>query len=94
METIKKVQVENMLSPNGKEVPNQFRIITEDGAYFQSYSSVIAYKPHSGPIVLDLEKWDFSHTTGKYRNLFLRMDKKQTEQAIKDGRIILADLNT
>jgi hypothetical protein len=92
MKTLK-VKVENMQSNNGNDIPNQFRIFTDDGCYFQSYSSVIAYKPFSGKVVLDVNKWDYSITTGKYRNLFLRETKKETERKIKEGIYQLSDLN-
>jgi len=86
--------VENMLGNNGKQVPNQFRIITDDGVYFQSYRSVIAYKERSsGKVYLDAEKWDYSQTTGKYRNDFLREKRADTERKIKSGEYTLTNLN-
>ena len=87
------MRVENMRSSRGKEVPNQFTIQQKEGLYFQSYASVIAFKPLSGKIQLDRETWDFSVTTGKYRNQFLRETKKETEAKIKSGEYILTDLN-
>lgn len=93
MEIIKNLpKVENMQSDNGNDIPNQFIITTKGATIFQSYSSVIAVKTDD-KIYLDENKWDYSQTTGKYRNQFLRMDKKQTLQAIESGKIILADLN-
>ena len=77
--------VQNMKGSNGREIPNQFEIFADDGKYFQSYSSLIVFKPFSGKIVLDVNKWDYSKTTGKYRNIFLGEDKKTTERKIKDG---------
>lgn len=95
MDTIKKVKVENMCSPRGnKEVPNQFIIRTDEGAYFQSYSSIIAFKPYGeGKTVLDADKWDYSTTTGKYRNQFLGESIEDTRRKIKSGEYVLADLN-
>jgi hypothetical protein len=94
-DTIKKVSVKNMLSPRGsKEVPNQFIIKTNDGDYFQSYKSIIAFKPcDAGHIILDENKWDYSTTTGKYRNQFLGEGIEETRRKIKEGVYILADLN-
>ena len=86
-------KVENMRSPNGREVPNQFEIQTDEGLYFQSYRSMIAFKPLSGPTQLDRDKWDYSVTTGKYRNQFLGEKKAETERKIKSGEYVLADLN-
>ena len=44
-------------------------------------------------IYLDADTWDYSVTTGKYRNQFLRENKKATERKIKDGTYILTNLN-
>lgn len=87
------VKVENMTSNNGNDIPNQFIIRTDEGTYFQSYKSIIAFKAKDGTIYLDAEKWDYSVTTGKYRNQFLGEDKKQTEAKIKSGIYKLANLN-
>jgi len=80
-----KTKVENMRSNNGNAIPNQFIIQTEAGLYFQSYNTVIAFKPIAGKIQIDAEKWDYSTTTGKYRNIFLDETKKETEKKITDG---------
>ena len=86
-------KVENMRNNRGNTVPNQFIIQTEAGLYFQSYNSMIAFKPLSGKIQIDYKKWDYSTTTGKYRNQFLGETKKETEKKIADGTYILTDLN-
>jgi len=86
--------VQNFTSSNSNDVPNQFLIKFKDKIVFQSYSSIIAVKVHStGKIYLDANKWDYSKTTGRYRNEFLEMDKKQIVAAIKSGQIELIDLN-
>lgn len=88
--------VYNLTSPRGnKEVPNQFVITTDAGTYFKSYQSLIAFIPkdNMGQTVLDKFKWDFSTTTGKYRNQFLGESIEDTRKKIKDGTYILADLN-
>lgn len=97
--------VKNMTSPNGNEIPNQFIIEVEGrGAlgnfisktFFQSYKSIIAVKTvweDETRVELDINKWDYSVTTGKYRNQFLGESKKETEAKIKAGKYILADLN-
>ena len=81
-----KIKVEN-------KVPNQFEIYTESGVFFQSYNSVIAFRPRQGKIVLDKTYWDYSVTTGKYRNQFLCETKADTQRKIDSGEYILADLN-
>lgn len=89
-----KTKVYSMKSPSGNDVPNQFEIYTDDGAYFQSYRSVIAFKPCGGKIQLDKNYWDYSRTTSKYLNQFLRVSgKKEIEQKIKAGEYELANLN-
>jgi hypothetical protein len=87
------VKVSNMQSNNGNDIPNQFIITTKDGIYFQSYNSIIAFKSKDGKTYLDNYYWDYSKTTGKYRNIFLRETKKETENKIKDGIYILTNLN-
>lgn len=88
MSTIKNiVKVENF-----QGVKNQFIITTNEGRYFQSYNSIIAFKCN-GKVYLDAANWDYSNTTGKYRNMFLHETKKETESKIKSGEYILTDLN-
>ena len=72
---------------------NQFKIWTDEGVYFQSYNSIIAFRPYGGKMQLDRSKWDYSVTTGKYRNQFLGEDKKTTEKKIASGEYELTDLN-
>ena len=93
MKTIKRIKVKNMLSPSGNNIPNQFIIYTNDGVYFQSYNTIIAHENNEGKIYLDSNSWDYSVTTGKYRNMFLHEDKKETERKIKEGIYKLVDLN-
>lgn len=82
-----------MTSPNGNNIPNQFEIRTEKGIYFQSYQSMIAFKEYGGDITLDSNKWDYSVTTGKYRNIFLGEGIAETRKKIASGEYKLADLN-
>lgn len=92
-----KVKVENMVSPSsGREVANQFVIYVGDKVYFQSYKSIIvmidnSVYPH--PVYLDKTYWDYSVTTGKYRNNFLGETIAETRQKIASGEYKLADLN-
>lgn len=91
----KNVKVTNMTSPrSGKAVANQYIVTTENGRYFQSYDSMIAYIPNSGQkIQLDQRYWDYSATTGKYRNEFLNEGIAVTRKKIKAGEYELVDLN-
>ena len=71
---------------------NQYIIKTNDARIFQSYDSIIAIK--CGPmVILDKNDWDYSRTTGKYRNQFLNENKAITERKIKTGEYMIADLN-
>jgi hypothetical protein len=88
------MKTENMTSSNGNKVPNQFIITDERGAkWFQSYSTMIAVKGTDGKISLDKNSWDYSVTTGKYRNQFLGETKKETEAKIISGEYELVNLN-
>ena len=88
------MKVHNMESNRGNRVPNQFIITSEEGEYFQSYQTIIAFRPWDNePIKLDRERWDYSRTTSTYRNKFLGETTRETEASIKDGTYILEDLN-
>jgi hypothetical protein len=95
-----------MTSPRGNKVANQFIIkVDEDRMsgncteYFQSYGSIIAKRERFSAgerdrhVTLDASKWDYSKTTGNYRNQFLGETKAETERKIKSGEYTLADLN-
>ena len=88
------IQVQNMVSRNGNEVLNQFEIITKTAKYFQSYSTIIVKKRFKdGQIYLDKNRWDYSTTTGKYRNRFLGEGIAETRKKIESGVYKLVDLN-
>ena len=89
----KNIKVLNMISSKGNKIPNQFVIVTPEGDYFQSYNSVIAFINNEGRVFLDKNKWDYSTTTGKYRNIFLGENKKLTEKRINNNNYVLIDLN-
>ena len=91
----KHIKVSNMVSSSGNKVANQFIIQTDDGIYFQSYDSIIAFKSndYERSVILDAHYWDYSVTTGRYRNIFLNETKKDTELKIKSGEYKLTDLN-
>jgi len=72
---------------------NQFIINTNEGVYFQSYDSIIAFISKEGQVQLDKKFWDYSTTTGKYRNKFLNESKADTEKKIKSGEYVLVNLN-
>ena len=94
------MKVENMTSPRSySKVANQFIITDDKGRYFQSYRSIIVFRPFfsgcvaSDRVQLDRQYWDYSKTTGKYRNQFLGETKKETQAKIDSGEYVLTDLN-
>ena len=72
---------------------NQFIIHADEGIYFQSYNTIIAFIDNQGKITLDVDKWDYSSTTSKYRNKFTGLTTQETKKKIESGEIQLADLN-
>jgi len=91
------MKVENIESSKGNKIANQF-VITDDkqNEYFQSYNSMIVKKDYEGDqvkIYLDQKYWNYSNTTGKYRNIFLGESITETKKKIKSGEYILTDLN-
>lgn len=94
------MKVKNMTSSRGNAIANQFIIETDKGIGFQSYNSMIAFIPSGGSLnyegrktQLDRNKWDYSTTTGKYRNQFLGETKAETQKKIDSGEYELVDLN-
>ena len=99
------MKVQNMTNSGGNSVPNQFHIVstgpivwdsglkTGSGSIFQSYGSTIVFKEYTGKIYLDENKWDYSTTTGRYRNQFLQENKAATQKKIDSGEYTLANLN-
>jgi hypothetical protein len=81
-----------MISSKHNPIANQFIITDGNSTIFQSYRSVIA-KIQDGKTYLDEKYWNYSNTTSKYRNKFLRLTTKEAEHKIASGEIILTDLN-
>lgn len=88
------MKVTNLTSSKGNTIPNQFTIENDKEVFFQSYNSIIVkIDKTTNKTYLDSKYWDYSQTTGKYRNIFLGEEKKQTEKKIKEGIYTLTDLN-
>ena len=101
------MKVTNMTSNKGNTIANQFIIThtTESGTdiqEFQSYKSIIARIEDDGSygdvtrperVYLDSYYWNYSATTGKYRNQFLGEGITETRKKIESGEYILTDLN-
>jgi len=92
------VKVKQMISKNYNPVANQFIIETSykngrsKAVYFQSYDSLIV-KIYKGKTYLDKYFWDYSSTTGKYRNQFLNENIADTRKKIESGEYLLTNLN-
>ena len=97
MRKVPVLKIKNMYSCEGtnREVPNQFSVSFPNGKeYFQSYEKVIVYRPSfKGQIYLDRKYWDYSVTTGMYRNQYLGEGIAETRKKIKGGTYRLANLN-
>ena len=88
------MKTENMTSTSGNKIANQFIINDDNGnTFFQSYRSVIVKRNSNYDIELDQKYWNYSNTTGKYRNIFLNETIKDTRKKIKSGEYKLTDLN-
>ena len=91
---VNNMQVIQMHSPKSyNPVANQYKIHDNFGnTFFQSYRSLIAKITATGQIFLDKNYWDYSRTTGKYRNIFLSETMAETKKRIKSGEYKLVDL--
>ena len=93
-------KVENFKNWKGRAIPNQFIISEREGNItrqtFQSYETIIAVKVQNDEMnatYLDINSWDYSSTTSRYRNQFLGENRKETEKKIKSGEYKMVDLN-
>lgn len=90
------MKVQNMTSPrSGQPVANQYIIEDGNDKFFQSYNSIIAVKRFGKypRTMLDERYWNYSVTTGKYRNQFLGEGIADTRKKIESGEYQLNDLN-
>ena len=69
---------------------NQFEVYTDEGVYFQSYNSVVAFKPNSSEEKIRVGvDWDYSRTTMKYVGQFLGQNTAKTRKDIKNEVILM-----
>ena len=88
------MKVSNFTSNNGNKIANQFLITEKNKQTFQSYKSIIAVKNYkTQKTYLDEYYWDYSVTTGKYRNQFLGEGISETRKKIESGEYKLKNLN-
>jgi|TARA_R110002096_G_scaffold290396_3_gene484704 hypothetical protein len=91
---IRPITVKSMDTRGGNTVADQY--IINDGKgneFFQSYRTVIARSDVAGNITLDKNHWNYSGTTGQYRNQFLNEGIDDTRTKINSGVYALANLN-
>ena len=78
------MKVEQFTNDKGRPVVNHFVITDDNGTrYFKSYNSIIV-KIENGKATLG-KHWNYSVTTSKYRNQFLRETTKQTQAKLDSG---------
>lgn len=90
------MKVSNMTNEKGRPVANQFILFTPEATYFKSYDAVVVKTvnaPGGRRVTLDVNFWDLSKTTRKYRNLFLGETAEVTRKKVESGEYELADLN-
>jgi len=67
------LSVTNMTSEKtGRAIANQFLITDGDVVMFQSYDSPIVEIDYKSNTIRVYQDWDYSRTTAKYRNQFMR----------------------
>jgi len=86
------VKIHSMQTPAGNTSRNQYILSDRNGDTFVSYGTNIARRK-LGVIYLDETYWDYSATTGRYRNQFLGEGINDTRKGIKSGRYTLTNLN-
>lgn len=86
------MKVRNMISDRGNTIANQFIIESGSTTVFQSYDSTIITVDYDRRIITVHPDYNYSKTTGKYRNMFFRdfgFDELSTikglEKALADG---------
>jgi hypothetical protein len=84
--------IKSMTGRTGREVANQIIITDGNKRTFYSYGTPIA-EIEGGNVSLNAGYWDYSVTTGKYRNKFLGETKKETQAKIDAGIYTLKKLS-
>lgn len=89
------IKVKNLVnSINGRSVANQFVIEDTDNniTVFQSYQSPIVKIDWGQQTITVYRDWDYSQTTGKYRNMFMNQygfdglaSKSNLERCLNEG---------
>lgn len=85
------MNVTQMINDKGNAAVNQFVITTDEGQYFKSYDTLIAFKPRCGATPVITSSWCASATTMKHLKLFLgcSLSKAQIQSRINTGSLIV-----
>ena len=84
--------VTQLINANGNPAANQFVIRDGEKEIFQSYETKIA-EIERGKITIDENALNYSKTTSKHLFIFLGKDRKRIERGIKEGTILVKNLN-
>ena len=82
------MRVENIISDKGNAIANQFVMTNNHTIVFQSYESMIATIDTENKIILIGVDYDYSVTTGKYRNIFFRDYAPYELNGLKDLSVL------
>lgn len=80
-------KVQNLQSPrSGRDVPNQYDLIHENGIAFQSYGALIAVRMNGFLYLTDSH--DYSKTTSKYATEWTGFSTMERREGLKSGKFI------
>ena len=80
-------KVQNLQSPrSGRNVPNQYDLVCENGIAFQSYGSLIAVRMN-GYLYLTADH-TYSNTTSKYATEWTGFSTKERKAGLESGKFI------
>ena len=81
------VKVQNLASPrSGRDVPNQYELVYNNGIAFQSYGTLIAVRMNGYLYLTDYH--DCSKTTSKYATAWTGWNTKERRDGLRVGEII------
>lgn len=83
-------KVQNLQSPrSGRDVPNQYDLIHENGIAFQSYGTLIAVRMNGYLYLTDYH--DYSKTTSKYATEWTSFSTKERRAGLESGKFIFIE---
>ena len=93
---MKNLRVQNVYN-NGREVSKQYKIFYKENnknyKIFQSYESMIVKWENDVIIEVGIN-WDYSRTTGLYRNMLTKTTKKEFEKMLQNNFIFNEETQT